>query len=127
MLDKLTLFLPPQDPNPQVTLWRWGVYIGLSAVIIVVTGFFFGWFMPETSAAAQQLSGKLDRVEQRVKASDKERLEQQIFEQRIAQCMATGAIRTVYANRVTQLVSKWRELTGQPGNPPTYVDCNDLG
>ena len=101
--------------------------VGLGGVIVVITGFFLGWFMPASSAAAQAMSKQLTDVERRVNESEKERLEQLIFDQRIAQCMAEGPIRTVYANRVSELVSKWRALTKSSGNPPTYVDCNDLG
>jgi len=125
--DKLLALLPPQDPNPQVTVWRYVMAVTVAGCVLMLALMITGVIAPARSVMADQLSKELATVAAKQDAAERERLEQQVFEAKIAQCMATGPLRTLYTNRVSELVGKWQRLTGRNTNPPTLVDCNDLG
>lgn len=91
------------------------------------------FFLPR--AEAQTLTSKVEALQQKVdglsKKIDENRiavLERETFRLRIEQCMATGALRTLYADQLASLLTEWRNLTNRPSSyPSTYVSCDDIG
>lgn len=88
-----------------------------------------------TKAEAQTISQKFAQIESKVGELsgkiDQQRiseLEAKIFELRVSQCMAQGALKTLYANQLAARIGEWRQLTGRAvGDPPTLVQCGDIG
>jgi hypothetical protein len=85
-------------------------------------------------AQAQDITRRVEQLEESVKGLgtkiDNNRLAQleaQVFQVRIQQCMAAGTLRSLYADQISRLVGEWRILTHSLGNPPTLVECKDLG
>ena len=106
-------------------------WLGFSADSISVD-YLKQWFI--TRAEAQTISEKVDRLEgsvndlgRKIDTNRVAAIEREVFDLRIQQCMAQGALKTVFADQLAKLVGEWQTLTGRQGNPPTYVDCNDLG
>jgi hypothetical protein len=74
-----------------------------------------------------QLEGKVDGLGKKIDENRVTQIEREVFDLRIKQCTAEGALRTLYANQLAKLVSEWRALTKQAGEPSSYVDCDDVG
>jgi hypothetical protein len=74
-----------------------------------------------------QLEGKVDGLGQKIDENRVAQIEREVFDLRIKQCTADGALRTLYADQLSKLVSEWRALTKQQGQPSSYVDCDDVG
>lgn len=132
--------IPPVARTP---LWR----VGMTLFAVLGTAYCFGAFGDETGFAKErdrardkvELQEQIDglkkdvadtkrQLSDKIDASERDRIEQLIFDARIEQCMSSGELRTLHANRVSQLLAKWRALVrDQSATPTTYVDCDDLG
>ena len=130
-------------PSARTPLWRVCITVGLVLSVAWSLGFAGddSGFAREKDRARDkiELQAQIDGIKTdvadvkrelsaKIDAAEKDRIEQLIFEARIEQCMATGELRTLHANRVSALLAKWRTLVGdQSATPTTYVDCDDLG
>ena len=84
--------------------------------------------MAELRVEVAELGRGVGKVDGKIDAQKIDLIEQRVFNTRLSQCDSEGELRTVYTERLTELIGQWRDLTGnRVGFPTTYVDCSDSG
>jgi hypothetical protein len=118
ILEVAKALIPPQDPNPSVTIYRWLMWATVMSLMLAV-----GWLIVNTASAGDLASLKAD-----VAGNKKAQLESQIFQKSIDSCMSDGGLKIANQQELARLVGEWRSLVKDNGaNPPTLKSCTDLG
>jgi len=132
MLDKLLKLGTNTKVSVPIVLLLGLVWLGFQADDLSVS-YLDRFFVTDVQAQelgerVAQLEGAVNGLGEKIDGNRVAAIEREIFNVRIAQCMSEGPLRTLYADQIAKLVSEWRSLTGQPqANPPTLVDCSELG
>ena len=73
------------------------------------------------------LDSRVEGVEKKIDAQRVKQIEQEVFDLRTQQCMEIGTpIGALRLERIANLITEWRSITGSSGTPTSFVDCGSL-